>query len=170
MALRLFHRMNRISVRNRIALFPALLLCLFAPALLAQQVPPMSATQIPQSALIQAAQLNQELHAPAAQRPLIFQVGSRMLFDEAHIPGAIYAGPDSQPSGQQSLRNQVEHLPRSRSIVVYCGCCPWTQCPNIGPAWTLLHNMGFTNVRALYLPDNFGTDWVAHNYPVQRSH
>jgi len=52
--------------------------------------------------------------------------------------------------------------------VIYCGCCPWNHCPNMWPAYNLLHQMGFTHLKALYLPDNFGTDWVNKGYPVAR--
>jgi hypothetical protein len=29
--------------------------------------------------------------------------------------------------------------------------------------------MGYTNVKVLYLPSNFGADWVAKGYPVART-
>lgn len=122
----------------------------------------MSATDIPQNQLIQPAALHHELQMH--QHPLILQVGSRTLFDEAHIPGAEYAGPAATTEGLGALRKRVSGLPRGRAIVIYCGCCPWTHCPNIGPAWRLLHQMGFTQVKALYLADNFGADWVNRGY------
>jgi hypothetical protein len=128
---------------------------------------PASASVIPQSALLQPEQLNRELqqHSPL----LILQVGSKVLFQEAHIPGAAYAGPASRPDGLAALRARVEPLPRSQPIVIYCGCCPWDRCPNIGTAWRLLHRMGFTHVRALYLANNFGANWVALGYRVESS-
>jgi rhodanese-related sulfurtransferase len=165
--------MNRFFRRPGIGLAIALLACpllsLSALTLTAQTVEPMSATRIPQADLIQPAQLNRELHGSMMTRPLVLQVGSQMLFDQDHIAGAVYAGPASTPEGQQVLRNQVKNLPRSRSIVIYCGCCPWAHCPNIEPAWAILHSMGFTHVKALYLADNFGANWISHGYPVQRS-
>ena len=39
-------------------------------------------------------------------------------------------------------------------------------CPNIGPAFAELEQMGFKNVKALYLEENFGADWVAKGYPA----
>jgi hypothetical protein len=30
--------------------------------------------------------------------------------------------------------------------------------------------MGFTNVKVLYLTDNFGTDWADKGYPVERGY
>ena len=123
---------------------------------------PISAAQIPLNQLIQPEALHRELQA--GRHPLILQVGSRMLFDEAHIAGAEYAGPASRPEGLAALRRRVAGLPRTRAIVIYCGCCPWDHCPNVGPAWALLHQMGFTHLRVLYLADNFGADWVNPGY------
>lgn len=126
---------------------------------------PVSANSIPQSQLIQPEALHRELRA--GLNPLIFQVGSRVLFNESHIAGAEYLGPASAPQGLDALRRRVASLPRSRAIVLYCGCCPWEHCPNIGPAWELLHQMGFMRVKALYLAHNFGSDWVSHGYETQ---
>jgi rhodanese-related sulfurtransferase len=100
----------------------------------------------------------------------LLQVGSHLLFDEAHIPGSVYAGAGSQPTGLQQLQNTVATLSKKKAVVLYCGCCPWNRCPNLGPAFKQLHDMGFTNVKVLYLADNLGTDWVAKGYPVERTH
>lgn len=124
-----------------------------------------SATTIPQSALIQPQDLVNLLKAGEKDKPLILQVGSRVMFSQEHIPGAEYAGPGSQASGIQSLENTVSTLPKNKSIVIYCGCCPWGRCPNMGPAYKRLQQLGFTHVRALYLASNYGDDWVAKGYP-----
>jgi thiosulfate/3-mercaptopyruvate sulfurtransferase len=128
-----------------------------------------SALSIPQAQLLQPAELNRLLHAGGAGKPLVLQVGSRVLFEQAHIAGSEYAGAGSQASGLQQLQSRVAPLSRKTFIVLYCGCCPWNHCPNIAPAFRLLHSLGFTNVKALYLADNFGTDWVDKGYPVERS-
>ncbi len=125
-----------------------------------------SALSIPQSQQIQPDALNHLLQAAEAGRPLVLQVGSRVMFSEAHIPGSIYAGPGSQPDGLQLLTSKVASTPKNRLIVIYCGCCPWSHCPNIGPAFKRLHVLGFTNVKALYLASNFGADWVSKGYRV----
>ncbi len=124
-----------------------------------------SALSIPESARMQPATLAHMLTSSA--KPLLLQVGSHTLFVEAHIPGSQYAGPGSQPEGLASLRHAVASYPRKKLIVLYCGCCPWTHCPNVGPAYRQLIAMGFTNVKVLYLPNNFGTDWVSRGYPVE---
>jgi thiosulfate/3-mercaptopyruvate sulfurtransferase len=102
------------------------------------------------------------------EKPLMLQVGSHMLFLQAHIPGSEYAGPAANGSGLQQLRKRVESLPRNKFIVLYCGCCPWNHCPNVKPADDALHSMGFTNVRVLYIADNFGTNWVDKGYPTAK--
>ncbi|MGA8491173.1 MAG: rhodanese-like domain-containing protein [Terriglobales bacterium] len=123
------------------------------------------ATSLPASQLINPEDLVKLLKS---QKPLIIQVGSRVLYQEAHIPGSEYLGPASNESGLQSLRNRVESLPRSKFIILYCGCCPWSHCPNVKPANDALHALGFTHVKVLYIANNFGTDWVDRGYPVAK--
>ncbi len=129
--------------------------------------PASSAFSIPTAQLIQPDELNRLLHARGTEKPLILQVGSRMMFAQAHIPGSEYAGPGSQAEGVQLLRGRVASLPKGTFIVLYCGCCPWNRCPNVGPAYNLLHGMGLTRVKVLYLADNFGDDWANKGYPVE---
>ena len=100
------------------------------------------------------------------QQPLILQVGSRIFFAESHIKGSRYAGPGSQPNGLKLLQDTVATQPKDRSIVLYCGCCPWNHCPNVGPAFQRLRELGYSRVKVLYLPNNFGDDWVAKGYPT----
>ena len=158
-------------MRPRI-LLPALclsfLLALSSPAVKAQPLPantpaPQQRT-IPQSARIQPAQLAEMIHSGHA--PTILQVGFTTLFEEAHIPGAIHAGPAVSDTGMAMLRKTAAHLDRHRLLVIYCGCCPWPKCPNIRSAFEELRKMGFTNVKTVYIPHNFGTDWVNHGYPT----
>lgn len=127
---------------------------------------PGSAASIPQADLIQPEALAHLLQSAEPHKPLILQVGSHVLFDESHIAGSLYAGPGSQSTGLQALRDKVAPLSRKELIVLYCGCCPWNHCPNIAPAFQQMRSMGFTNLKVLYLPNNFGTDWVNKGYPV----
>jgi len=133
------------------------------PALLAQQ-----ASLIPNSRLINPEELVKILQSSRIEKPLLIQVGSHVLYSQAHIPGSEYIGPASGTSGLQQLRQRVESLPRKRFIVIYCGCCPWSHCPNIKPADDLLQAMGFTNSKVLYIANNFGTDWADKGYPVAK--
>ncbi len=128
--------------------------------------PALGATSIPESHLIQPEALAAILKANGKEKPTILQVGSRLMFSQEHIPGAEYAGPGSQGSGIQSLETTVAELPKNKLIVLYCGCCPWGRCPNVGPAYKRMHDLGFTNVKVLYLANNFGDDWVKKGYPA----
>jgi thiosulfate/3-mercaptopyruvate sulfurtransferase len=128
---------------------------------------PTSAFSIPQSQLMQPEELNRLLQTHGAERPLMLEVGSHVLFAQAHIPGSEYAGAGSQDAGLQQLRARVGPLPRKTFIVIYCGCCPWNRCPNVGPAYKTLTDMGFTHVKVLYLADNFGADWADKGFPVE---
>jgi rhodanese-related sulfurtransferase len=132
--------------------------------------PPESAASIPTAQLLQPEELNHLLHATGANKPLMLQVGSHMLFAQAHIAGSEYAGAGSQAEGLNQLRTKVALLPRKTFIVLYCGCCPWSRCPNVAPAFKLLRDLGFTNVKVLYMANNLGSDWVDKGYPVERGH
>ena len=128
----------------------------------------LSATTVPQGQLIQPAELVKLLKESGSVRPVVFQVGSFVMFQQAHIPNAGFAGPTSQKNGLILLKKFAAPLKKDQLIVIYCGCCPWGRCPNIGPAFKELHDLGFTNVKALYLANNFGDDWVSKGYPVER--
>lgn len=127
----------------------------------------MQASLIPASQLINPDELVKILQS-TKKKPLMIQVGSHVLYTQAHIPGSEYIGPASNETGLQSLRKRVEPLPRGEAIVLYCGCCPWSHCPNVKPAADALHAMGFTNVRVLYIANNFGADWLDKGYPVAK--
>ena len=129
---------------------------------------PLSAMTVPQGQLIQPAELAGMLKTSGTERPVVFQVGSFVMFQQAHIPNAGFAGPGSQANGAILLKKLAAPLQKSQLIVIYCGCCPWGRCPNIGPAYKELRDLGFTNVKALYLPNNFGDDWAVKGYPVER--
>lgn len=147
---------------------PAAILTVLLTAAYAVAAHAQSATTIPGDVLVQPDALHHELEA-SPHAYLILQVGSRLLFDENHIPGAVYAGPAFKPEGVEALRRRVAPLSRSRAILLYCGCCPWSHCPNIAPARNLLHQMGFTHVRVLYIAHNFAADWVRQGYAAERS-
>jgi thiosulfate/3-mercaptopyruvate sulfurtransferase len=125
------------------------------------------ATSIPASRQMNPEDLVKILQS-GKEKPLMLQVGSHMLFLQAHIPGSEYVGAASTAAGLQQLRKRVDSLPRNKFIVLYCGCCPWNHCPNAKPADDAMHAMGFTNVKVLYISDNFGTNWVDKGYPTAK--
>jgi rhodanese-related sulfurtransferase len=126
------------------------------------------ASTIPASHLINPADLVTLLKSSNGTKPLMIQVGSHVLYQQAHIPGSEYVGAASTESGLQALSKRVQRVPKDSPIILYCGCCPWGHCPNVKPADDLLHAKGFSNVKVLYIPNNFGTDWVDKGYPVAK--
>lgn len=126
------------------------------------------ADDVPMQDRLAPAEVARMLELPAEHRPLILQVGSHVLYAEAHIPGSEYVGAAGQEPGIRALVARTRTLPHEQAIVIYCGCCPWARCPNIRAAYRQLVSSGFTHVRALYLADDFGTNWVARGYPVEK--
>lgn len=127
------------------------------------------ASSIPAQGLIQPADLAAVVRDAHAAKPRLLHVGFRSLYDQAHIPGSEFAGPASDAQGLRALHELFAKLPIDTSIVVYCGCCPWSHCPNIAAAYDTLTSSGFTRVRALHIPNNFGADWVDPGYPVDKT-
>jgi len=117
-------------------------------------------------ALVQPSELAAQV---SANRPhaAIFHVGPNVLYRGKHIPGAVYAGPASRPEGLALLKEAVDKLPRDRAVILYCGCCPWGNCPNVKPAMELLKQMGFTHAKAMYVETGFSKDWTDKGYPVE---
>jgi rhodanese-related sulfurtransferase len=100
--------------------------------------------------------------------PLLLHVGFDVLYRASHIKGSVYAGPASKPEGIDALKKAVAEEPKNREIVLYCGCCPWDKCPNIRPAFAALHELGFTRVKVMIVPENLKADWTDKGYPVER--
>ena len=142
------------------AFLAALLMLLALPAL----AQPGSAPSIPQSFLMQPAELAAMLKS--GPKPVILQVGFKTMYDEAHIPGAIYAGPAGKEDGITVLKTAAQSIDKGSQLVIYCGCCPWEHCPNVAAAWRTLRELGFTQLKVLYIASNFGADWAEKGYPV----
>lgn len=99
---------------------------------------------------------------------LVIHVGFPVLYRSTHIPGSAFAGPGSTPEGIADLKKAVAGQPKTRSIILYCGCCPFDKCPNIRPALAALREMGFTHVEAIMLATNLKTDWIDKGYPTEK--
>jgi rhodanese-related sulfurtransferase len=85
---------------------------------------------------------------------------------QAVIKGSIDIGPVMIPENLNILKQKLNKLPKNTQVVVYCGCCPFSRCPNVRPAMQLLKDMQFTNYKLLNLPDNIKVDWIDKNYPI----
>jgi len=155
-----------IRARALTALFVALAIALGASGPARADHKP--ASSIPAEALVNPADFAATLAAATTQKPLILQVGFRKAYVQAHIPGSEYVGAASDEEGLTALRDRVAKLPKDSAIVIYCGCCPWRKCPNIAAAYDTLHQQGYKNVKVIYIPEDFGTDWVDKGLPTAK--
>lgn len=93
--------------------------------------------------------------------PTIFSVGPG-----ASIPHSIAIGMTNDKANVARLKKQLASLPKTSSVVVYCGCCPFEHCPNVRPAIAALKEAGFTNYKLLNIPSNLKKDWIDKGYPT----
>lgn len=109
-----------------------------------------------------------ELERPAEARPKIAHVGPAALFTSAHVPGAVHVGEAGDAEGLLALVRWLEPLDRGTDLVLYCGCCPYQNCPNIRPAFTKATSLGFGKTRVLDLPTTLKANWTDLGLPVER--
>jgi rhodanese-related sulfurtransferase len=95
--------------------------------------------------------------------PVIISVGPG-----ATIPNSLPIGMVNDAEGLHSLEKSLRSLPKGKKIVIYCGCCPFENCPNVRPAIKALKEMNFTNYFLLNLPQNIKKDWIDKGYPVSK--
>ncbi len=119
-----------------------------------------------EAAFVSPQHLADTLAAKSGPKPMLIHVGFELLYREAHIPGSIYAGPGREARGLARLEAALKGVPKDRPILLYCGCCPWSHCPNVVPAFDRIHALGYKNVQVLKMPHDFGTDWLDAGYPT----
>lgn len=108
------------------------------------------------------------MSGPRDQRPVVIHVGFGNLFRAGHIPGSRHAGPAGTREGIDRLKKALVPLRRDAEVVLYCGCCPMKDCPNIRPAFTLSQEMRFTRVRILDIPRSLEKDWIDKGSPLEK--
>jgi thiosulfate/3-mercaptopyruvate sulfurtransferase len=111
--------------------------------------------------LMPPADLAAILNNPTAMKPLIISIGP-----DALLKGSIDIGPANNKANLDKLKQFLTKEKKDRSIVIYCGCCPFEHCPNIRPAFILLNEMKFTNHKLLALQHNIKIDWINKGYPT----
>ena len=94
--------------------------------------------------------------------PLIVCIGPGAI-----IPGSVDIGAGSNPDNIAKLKTVLVNEKRNRPVVIYCGCCPFKNCPNIRPAFDLLNTMGFTNHQLLNLSTSIKADWIDKGFPMK---
>jgi hypothetical protein len=117
-----------------------------------------------ESELIEPSVLAGMLTKNQENTPVIFNIGA-----VEDIKGAKHIGAVNNANNMKIFKSNVSALPKNTAIVIYCGCCPFTKCPNIRPAFLELKKQGFTNVKLLNLPVNLKTNWISHGYPLSGS-
>ena len=115
--------------------------------------------------LIRAAELAKLVAADNA--PSIICVAFPPLYQQRHIRGAKFAGPGNKPEGLKELETIAAGLSKDSEVILYCGCCPMKECPNIRPSYETLKGLGFKTVRVLNLPNSFHNDWTTKGYPCE---
>ena len=101
------------------------------------------------------------INSSADVKPLIISVGPAGL-----IKDAINIGPANDKENLKKLKELLSKEKKDKEIVIYCGCCPFKNCPNIRPAFSLLNSMKFTQHKLLDLPHNLKADWINYDYPM----
>jgi thiosulfate/3-mercaptopyruvate sulfurtransferase len=96
-----------------------------------------------------------------APQPVIFNIGPVQ-----QIKGSIAIGPAKSQANLDKLKQQLAKLPKDKEVIIYCGCCPYSRCPNVRPAFELLQKMKFKNGKLLNLPSNLNDDWISKGYPM----
>lgn len=104
--------------------------------------------------------------AKEGEAPVVVHVGYARLYRAAHIPGSVFHGPASSAEGIEDLEKWAQGISRNETVVIYCGCCPLERCPNLRPAFEVLHSSKFSRLRVLNLPTSFAADWMGKGYPT----
>jgi thiosulfate/3-mercaptopyruvate sulfurtransferase len=116
-----------------------------------------------QSQLIEPSELASIINDTAKKQPIIIDIG---FF--GGIRNSTRIGPARDEDNLEKLREVLSKYPKDADIVIYCGCCPFKDCPNIRPAFNLLNEMKFTNHKLLDIPHNLKTDWADKGYPLNK--
>src|SRR5690606_32659954 len=74
------------------------------------------------------------------------------------IKGAVLIGETRDRANLAALKKAVSKLPKDAAVVLYCGCCPFKDCPNIRPAFEMLNKHGSMNHKLLDLSQNLKVD------------
>lgn len=112
--------------------------------------------------LMTTAELAEKLNSGMTTGTYIFNIGP-----SGKIKNSITIGPTQEAANMARLKKQLAKIPKGSEIVIYCGCCPFENCPNIRPAFELLNEMKFTNARLLNIPKNLKVNWIDKGYPMQ---
>jgi thiosulfate/3-mercaptopyruvate sulfurtransferase len=118
--------------------------------------------------LMKPEMLKEVLSHRSKEKLVIIYARPPVLFKAGHVPGAISVGQVSDSIGVKALKEALKKISKNRGIILYCGCCPMKNCPNIRPAYEVTHKLGFTKIKVLYLPNSFKLDWIKKGLPTEQ--
>lgn len=116
-----------------------------------------------QAQLMEPQELASVINDPSKKQPVILDIGSF-----GGIKNSVRIGPAREKANLDRLKEMVTKYPKDADIVIYCGCCPFKDCPNIRPAFNVLKEMNYANAKLLNLPHNLKTDWADKGYPMSK--
>ena len=94
--------------------------------------------------------------------PKIISIGPGIVIEKS-----IGVGECRYNENIEKLKSLVSSYSKYDQIVLYCGCCPFKNCPNIRPAFTLLNELGFKNHKLLNIQNNIKADWIDMGYQTE---
>ena len=94
--------------------------------------------------------------------PKIISIGPGVV-----IKNSIEIGECRYNENIEKLKSLVSSYSKDDEIVLYCGCCPFKNCPNIRPAFTLMNELGFKNHKLLNIKHNIKADWIDMGYQTE---
>jgi thiosulfate/3-mercaptopyruvate sulfurtransferase len=109
--------------------------------------------------LIEPEVLSGIINNTKVQKPVIYNIGP-----VADIKGAVNIGSTTNKANLDKLGKALASVPKDKMVVIYCGCCPFRNCPNIRPAFNLLKERGYKNPKLLNLKHNLKVDWIDYGY------
>jgi len=113
--------------------------------------------------LMPPAELAAKLNSANASEVVVLNIGPA-----GAIKGSVEIGATQEEENLAAMKKKLSGISRDAEVVIYCGCCPFQNCPNIRPAFELLNEMKFTNAKLLNLPKNLGVDWIKKGYPMEK--
>jgi thiosulfate/3-mercaptopyruvate sulfurtransferase len=112
--------------------------------------------------LMPTADLAAKLTATSGDKPVVFNVGPM-----ENIKTAKFVGRGTSVTAIDKMKSELSMENKNKTVVIYCGCCSFSSCPNIKPAFDALVAAGFKNTKVLEIPEGIKPDWVAKGYPME---
>lgn len=141
---------------RRISFFTCIAFVLLTISAKAQQKEPWKDSQ-----LVRTADLAARIGKGTDEKLHIISIGP-----DAVIKGSVDIGPTREAENMAKLKTFLKAVPKDEEVIIYCGCCPFSRCPNIRPAFSLLDELGYVNAKLLDIPKNIKADWLDKDYPV----